>query len=65
MSEATAEKEVHEAHHQGFLSTYIFSLDHKMIAKQFLILGLLMLLLGGGLAMMVRWQIAYPEKPLP
>ena len=66
MTEATAEQEVvHHDHHQGFISTYIFSTDHKMIAKQFLILGLLMLLLGGGLAMMVRWQIAYPEKPLP
>ena len=67
MSNATQAKEVQAATHahQGFLKTYIFSLDHKMIAKQFLILGLLMLWVGGGLAMLVRWQLAYPEKPLP
>jgi cytochrome c oxidase subunit 1 len=66
MSEATAVKETHIEHaHHGFIRTYIFSTDHKMIAKQFLLLGLLMLLLGGGLAMLVRWQLAYPERPLP
>jgi cytochrome c oxidase subunit 1 len=66
MSAATAVKEKHLAHeHHGFIRTYIFSTDHKMIAKQFLLLGLLMLLLGGGLAMLVRWQLAYPERPLP
>jgi cytochrome c oxidase subunit 1 len=36
-----------------------------MIGKQFLLLGLMMLLLGGGLALLIRWQLAYPEKPLP
>ncbi|MFQ5709014.1 MAG: cbb3-type cytochrome c oxidase subunit I [bacterium] len=66
MSETAAVKEVHLEHaHHGFLCTYIFSTDHKMIAKQFLLLGLLMLLLGGGLAMLIRWQLAYPERPLP
>jgi len=66
MSEATAVKETHIVHaHHGFIRTYIFSTDHKMIGKQFLLLGLLMLLLGGGLAMLVRWQLAYPERPLP
>lgn len=66
MSEAAAVKDAHIEHaHQGFLKTYIFSTDHKMIAKQFLLLGLLMLMLGGGLVMLVRWQLAYPDQPLP
>jgi cytochrome c oxidase subunit 1 len=31
----------HEHHHkQNFISKYIFSLDHKMIAKQYLITGI-------------------------
>ncbi|MFQ5638983.1 MAG: cbb3-type cytochrome c oxidase subunit I [bacterium] len=66
MSESSAPKEVqtHE-HEHGFVRSYLFSTDHKMIAKQFLLLGLVMLLLGGGLALMVRWELAYPEKPLP
>ncbi len=65
MSEATAVKEHISHEHHGFMNTYIFSLDHKMIGKQFLLLGLIMLLLGGGLALLVRWQLAYPEQPLP
>lgn len=66
MSSATAVKEVHTTHeHQGFLKTYIFSLDHKMIGKQFLLLGLFMIWIGGGLALLLRWQLAYPEQPLP
>ncbi len=64
MGQSTAVKEAAHAH-QGFIRTYIFSLDHKTIAKQFLLLGLIMMLLGGGLAMLIRWQLAYPEKPLP
>ena len=51
------------SHHQeiGFWRTYIFSTDHKMIGRQFLFMGLLMLIVGGLLAMMVRWQLAWPE----
>ena len=65
MSEGTALKEAHAHEHQGFIRTYIFSTDHKTIGKQFMIMGLLMLLLGGGLALMLRWQLAYPDRPLP
>ena len=54
----------HASHHheESFISKYIFSLDHKMIGKQFLIYGLIMFFLGGGLALLFRWQLAYPEK---
>ena len=56
----------HSSHHEeSFIRKYIFSLDHKMIGKQFLIYGLIMLFLGGGLALLFRWQLAYPERPLP
>jgi cytochrome c oxidase subunit 1 len=57
----------HADHHHelGFVRTYLFSTDHKMIAKQFLLLGLLMLIIGGGLALVVRWQLAWPETPVP
>ncbi|MFQ5750678.1 MAG: cbb3-type cytochrome c oxidase subunit I [bacterium] len=66
MSETVTVKKTPTPHvDHGFIGTYIFSTDHKMIAKQFLILGLIMLLMGGGLAMLIRWQLAYPEKPLP
>jgi cytochrome c oxidase subunit 1 len=56
----------HEEHHDlGFLRTYIFSQDHKMIARQFLFLGLFMIVIGGLLALVVRWQLAWPETPVP
>src|SRR3990172_5719186 len=56
--------DVHAHHELGFLRTYVFSTDHKMIARQFLFLGLLMMLIGGGLAVFMRWQLAWPETPV-
>ncbi|HUB09578.1 MAG TPA: cbb3-type cytochrome c oxidase subunit I [Myxococcales bacterium] len=49
----------------AFLPRYVFSKDHKYIAKQFLWAGLLFLAFGGSLAMMIRWQWAYPGEPMP
>jgi cytochrome c oxidase subunit 1 len=36
-----------------------------MIARQFLFLGLFMMVLGGLLALMIRWQLAWPETQVP
>jgi cytochrome c oxidase subunit 1 len=47
----------------SFWRRYLFSTDHKVIGRQFLWAGLLFLLLGGVLAMLIRWQWAYPESP--
>src|SRR5262245_42072076 len=49
----------------SFLAKYVFSTDHKVIAKQFLWAGLVFLALGGTLAMMIRWQWAYPGARVP
>ena len=69
MSEAIihAEAHGHEAgHHElSFFRTYIFSTDHKMIGKQFLGMGLGMMVLGGILALLVRWELAWPETAVP
>ena len=70
MSDAGAveaqEAHAHEAHHElGFIRTYIFSTDHKMIGRQFLFSSVLMLVVGGLLAMMMRWELAWPETPVP
>ena len=69
MSESAGVQAVHEAHahHEelGFLRTYVFSTDHKMIGRQFLFLGLFMLVIGGLLAMLMRWQLGWPETPVP
>ncbi|MBI3863456.1 MAG: cytochrome c oxidase subunit I, partial [Planctomycetia bacterium] len=56
----------HAAHHEiGFVKKYIFSTDHKIIGIQFLITTLLMLLVGGSLALGVRWQLAFPWREMP
>src|SRR5574341_1878786 len=49
----------------GFWRTYVFSTDHKMIGRQFLFLGLFMLVIGGLLAMLMRWELAWPETAVP
>lgn len=53
------------AHVGGFLSTYVFSRDHKIIGIQFLFSSLLWFLVGGLLALAVRWQIAWPWSEVP
>ena len=42
-----------------------FSTDHKVIARQFLWTGLFFLLFGGTMAMVIRWQWAYPGESVP
>jgi cytochrome c oxidase subunit 1 len=49
----------------GFLRTYVFSEDHKMIGKQFLWFSLAWMLIGGLMAILVRYQLAWPETPIP
>ncbi len=67
MSEAAASAHADHGAHEpaGFLSHYVFSTDHKMIGRQFLFLGLFMLIIGGTLAMLIRWQLAWPETEVP
>jgi cytochrome c oxidase subunit 1 len=64
---AAAPAHAAEVHHEelGFWRTYIFSTDHKMIGRQFLFLGLFMMILGGLMALLVRWQLAWPETAVP
>lgn len=49
----------------GFLQKYVFSRDHKIIGIQFLFTGLMMLLLGGGLALFFRIQLGWPGAEIP
>ena len=54
-------------HHEPktFLDKYVFSFDHKVIAKQFLWYGIFFLLVGGLMALMIRWTLAFPGQPFP
>lgn len=44
---------------------YKFSTDHKVIGIQFLLFNLVMLMVGGALALGVRWQLAFPWEQVP
>jgi cytochrome c oxidase subunit 1 len=55
----------HGHHHETFLTKYIFSQDHKMIAKQFLITGIIMAVIAMGLSILFRIQLAWPDQTFP
>ncbi len=54
-----------EAHELSFIQKYIFSTDHKIIGIQFLIMSMLFLVVGGLLALMIRWQLGFPDVAMP
>ncbi|WP_430894707.1 MULTISPECIES: cytochrome c oxidase subunit I [unclassified Paraflavitalea] len=57
----------HHVHHhkETFISKYVFSMDHKTIAKQFLISGMVWALLGGLMSVLFRLQLGYPDQTFP
>ena len=61
------EEHHHEEHHDKlpFWRHYIFSTDHKIIGIQYGLTALVFLFFGFCLMLMMRWQLAYPGKPLP
>lgn len=59
----------HEHHHgdkyrSSFINTYIFSQDHKIIAKQFLITGMFWAIIGAAMSIVFRLQLGFPEESL-
>jgi len=55
-----------EHHHkENFFTKYIFTMDHKMIGKQFLITGMIMGIIGVMMSMLFRLELAYPEQSFP
>ncbi|MGY6562304.1 MAG: cytochrome c oxidase subunit I [Luteibaculaceae bacterium] len=57
---ATATQEHH--HEENFISKYIFSTDHKMVAKQFLITGMIMGIVAMLMSIFFRLQLAWPGE---
>ena len=51
----------HHDHEQSFISKYIFTTDHKMIGKQFLVTGILWGLIGVGMSVIFRLQLGFPK----
>ena len=63
----TAAGSVPHAHHEeeSFIKRYIFATDAKIIGIQFLFTTLFFLLVGGLLAMLIRWQLGFPDAAIP
>ncbi len=52
-------------HRSGFIRTYLWTYDHKMIGLQYLWTALAFLFIGGGLALIFRYQLAWPNTVVP
>ena len=65
LSHDAAHHDAHGHHHETFLTKYVFSQDHKMIAKQFLITGIIMAVFAMLLSLLFRIQLAWPDKEFP
>ena len=67
MAEPVHASPAHDEHHheQSFWRKYIFSTDHKVIGVQYSVTGLAFLFFGFVLMMLMRWNLAYPNEPIP
>jgi cytochrome c oxidase subunit I len=59
----------HEHHHgdkyqTSFIFHYIFSMDHKIIARQFLITGIIWAIIGAAMSVVFRMQLGFPDESL-
>ena len=59
----------HDHHHgdrfqSNFIMKYFFSMDHKIIAKQFLITGMFWGIIGAAMSVIFRLQLGFPEESL-
>lgn len=55
----------HSSHQLSFWRKYIFSTDHKTIGAQYTIIGLVMAAVGGFLAYVFRYNLAFPGENIP
>ena len=58
--------DAHDHHHkESFITKYIFSQDHKMIAKQYLVTAIIMGGLGIALSALFRMKLGWPDEKFP
>lgn len=55
----------HAHHEQHFINKWIFSMDHKVIAKQYLITGIIWAIIGALFSVFFRLQLGFPESTFP
>ena len=59
----------HDHHHgdkyqTNFIMHYIFSMDHKIIARQFLMTGIFWAIIGAAMSIIFRLQLGFPEESM-
>jgi cytochrome c oxidase subunit 1 len=71
MASTTINEQVHDVadehgheHTDNFVSKYIFSTDHKTIAKQYLLTGIFWAFIGGLMSVIFRLQLGFPDMEL-
>jgi cytochrome c oxidase subunit 1 len=57
-----AHDHAHEEEHQSFVAKYIFSMDHKMISRQFLITAIILAVVAMMMSIIFRMQLAWPGE---
>jgi cytochrome c oxidase subunit I len=65
MSVGSVQQAQHHAPPQGFLRKHVFSLDHKVIGKQYYALALLSVFIGMVLSWLMRIHLVWPTSPIP
>src|SRR5437764_13873048 len=65
MDEASDKQPHLHAPPEGFLRKYVFSLDHKVIGKQYYALGLLAVCIGMALSWLMRFHLVWPTTRIP
>lgn len=55
----------HHEHHDTFWTKYVFSQDHKMISKQFLVTAIFMAVLAMVMSLIFRLQLGWPDQKFP
>ena len=64
-AEGAPEVAHHDHPEQSFVSKYLLSTDHKIIAMQYMFSGMAMALIGGFFAYAFRMQLAFPGMDVP
>ena len=65
MSVGLGQEVQHHAPPQGFMRKHVFSLDHKVIGKQYFGLALVAVFVGMGLSWLMRIHLVWPNSPIP
>ena len=66
MHETSAQHAVHQhAPPTSFIRKHVFSLDHKVIGKQYYGLALVAVFIGMGLSWLMRIHLGWPAWPIP